>query len=44
MMQPLILVKNKNANKHAVDLGIAMQLTNIAEIFTKMQYESCIFT
>ena len=30
MMQPLILVKNKNANKHAVDLGIAMQLTNIA--------------
>ena len=30
MMQPLILVKNKKANKHAVDLGIAMQLTNIA--------------
>ena len=30
MMQPLILVKNKDANKHAVDLGIAMQLTNIA--------------
>ena len=30
MMQPLILVKNKEANKHAVDLGIAMQLTNIA--------------
>ena len=30
MMQPLILVKNKNANKHAIDLGIAMQLTNIA--------------
>ena len=30
MMQPLILVENKNANKHAVDLGIAMQLTNIA--------------
>ena len=30
MMQPLILVRNKNANKHAVDLGIAMQLTNIA--------------
>jgi len=30
MMQPLILIKNKNANKHAVDLGIAMQLTNIA--------------
>ena len=30
MMQPLILVQNKNANKHAVDLGIAMQLTNIA--------------
>ena len=30
MMKPLILVKNKNANKHAVDLGIAMQLTNIA--------------
>ena len=30
MMQPLILVNNKNANKHAIDLGIAMQLTNIA--------------
>lgn len=30
MMQPLILVNNKEANKHAVDLGIAMQLTNIA--------------
>ncbi len=30
MMQPLILIKDKNANKHAVDLGIAMQLTNIA--------------
>ena len=30
MMQPLILVKNINANKHAIDLGIAMQLTNIA--------------
>jgi phytoene synthase len=30
MMQPLILVHNKEANKHAVDLGIAMQLTNIA--------------
>jgi len=30
MMQPLVLVKNKEANKHAVDLGIAMQLTNIA--------------
>ena len=29
-MQPLILVNNKEANKHAVDLGIAMQLTNIA--------------
>ncbi len=29
-MQPLILVEDKNANKHAVDLGIAMQLTNIA--------------
>ncbi len=30
MMQPLILANNKEANKHAVDLGIAMQLTNIA--------------
>ncbi len=30
MMQPLILVNNKKANKHAIDLGIAMQLTNIA--------------
>ena len=30
MMQPLILVKNKQAKKHAIDLGIAMQLTNIA--------------
>ena len=30
MMQPLILVNDKEANKHAVDLGIAMQLTNIA--------------
>ena len=30
MMQPLILVNNKEANKHAIDLGIAMQLTNIA--------------
>ncbi len=30
MMQPLILVNNKQANKHAIDLGIAMQLTNIA--------------
>ena len=30
MMQPLIMVKNKEANKHAIDLGIAMQLTNIA--------------
>lgn len=30
MMSPLIMVKDKKANKHAVDLGIAMQLTNIA--------------
>ncbi len=30
MMRPLIMVKNKEANKHAIDLGIAMQLTNIA--------------
>ena len=30
MMSPLIMVDNDKANKHAVDLGIAMQLTNIA--------------
>ena len=30
MMQPLIMVRDKEANKHAIDLGIAMQLTNIA--------------
>ena len=30
MMSPLIMVDDKKANKHAVDLGIAMQLTNIA--------------
>jgi len=30
MMMPIILVKNQNARKHAIDLGIAMQLTNIA--------------
>ena len=30
MMSPLIMVNDKKANKHAVDLGIAMQLTNIA--------------
>lgn len=30
MMSPLIMVNNNKANKHAIDLGIAMQLTNIA--------------
>ena len=30
MMSPLIMVDDNKANKHAVDLGIAMQLTNIA--------------
>ncbi len=30
MMLPIILVDNPNARKHAIDLGIAMQLTNIA--------------
>ena len=30
MMNPLIMVNNNKANKHAIDLGIAMQLTNIA--------------
>ena len=30
MMLPIILVNEPNARKHAVDLGIAMQLTNIA--------------
>ena len=30
MMMPIINVDNKNAQKHAIDLGIAMQLTNIA--------------
>ena len=30
MMSPLIMVDDDKANKHAVDLGIAMQLTNIA--------------
>ena len=30
MMSPLIMVNNTKANKHAIDLGIAMQLTNIA--------------
>tara|TARA_Y100000996_G_scaffold277841_1_gene219043 strand:+ start:1970 stop:2842 length:873 start_codon:yes stop_codon:yes gene_type:complete len=30
MMSPLILVTEKDAKKHAIDLGIAMQLTNIA--------------
>ena len=30
MMSPLIMVYDKKSNKHAVDLGIAMQLTNIA--------------
>ena len=30
MMMPIILVENQNARKHAIDLGIAMQLTNIA--------------
>ena len=30
MMLPIINTKNNEARKHAVDLGIAMQLTNIA--------------
>ena len=30
MMMPIIFVNNQNARKHAIDLGIAMQLTNIA--------------
>ena len=30
MMSPLIMVNNNKADKHAIDLGIAMQLTNIA--------------
>lgn len=30
MMSPLILVTERDAKKHAIDLGIAMQLTNIA--------------
>ena len=30
MMSPLIMVNNNKANKHAIDIGIAMQLTNIA--------------
>ena len=30
MMSPIIMVNDNKANKHAIDLGIAMQLTNIA--------------
>ena len=30
MMMPIINVNDQNAQKHAIDLGIAMQLTNIA--------------
>ena len=37
MMAKILNVKNQNALKSAIDLGIAMQLTNISRMLWKIQ-------
>ena len=39
MMAKILCVKSKNSLKSAIDLGIAMQLTNIAEDVMKTLIE-----
>ena len=44
MMLPIINTKNNKARKHAVDLGIAMQLTNIArDVFEDAKLNKWVF-
>ena len=45
MMSKIIGVKNKNAPSSAIDLGIAMQITNIArDVYEDAQNEKNLFT